>query len=453
MERDIRRDLGQWRGCHTFQDIITTGGKQKRSGGLTMGETYYYYYEVDGSHEIHDPSMPSTNVCPYLPGQTVNTLDVPIECALKRLRSASMNSIRPADFRTMDPGAKFTTPRPAPPAPHTLGPRLGTSAGIRLNHKASSRSLSPAPTPGWTGKARRLFGLRPSSRSSDRVQTPDSFASEDAVSSVKDEPRLDGARSMTPSEGYRSRDLSPERLRKLLSEDVPVTQPFPAQTQQLTIPDDIVEENEDDENFATSAISDNLPFTTLSPPPFQRSWSSSSATDHKSRSTTTIVPESSSILQTFYNEDEALDNIKRGSITSFMNPTSRTQYPYSTASSTVTSPITSPQSLDFPSNNTNFSFFDELTEDDDRASTVLDEAPDVQYSQQPFNNYSLPAPLELSNRKQIPSRITNSFGSPELIVRNEVGDPFGNTSLLTLKGIDAGLDDLVSELGWIANAI
>lgn len=46
MERDSRRDRGQWRGCHSFKDIICDGGDgcgTKRDGGLKMGQTYYYY--------------------------------------------------------------------------------------------------------------------------------------------------------------------------------------------------------------------------------------------------------------------------------------------------------------------------------------------------------------------------------------------------------------------------
>lgn len=47
MERDARRSRGQWRGCHTFQDIVCDGDQSfispKRTGGLRMGQTYYYY--------------------------------------------------------------------------------------------------------------------------------------------------------------------------------------------------------------------------------------------------------------------------------------------------------------------------------------------------------------------------------------------------------------------------
>ena len=46
MERDIRRSRGQWRGCYAFEDIICDGeggSSPKRTGGLKMGSTYYYY--------------------------------------------------------------------------------------------------------------------------------------------------------------------------------------------------------------------------------------------------------------------------------------------------------------------------------------------------------------------------------------------------------------------------
>jgi len=49
MERDIRRDRGQWRGCYSFKDIICdgdSGSVPKRSGGLKMGQTYYYYVSI-----------------------------------------------------------------------------------------------------------------------------------------------------------------------------------------------------------------------------------------------------------------------------------------------------------------------------------------------------------------------------------------------------------------------
>jgi hypothetical protein len=49
MERDTRRDRGQWKGCYSFRDIICDddlGKRQKRNGGLRMGQTYYYYVSI-----------------------------------------------------------------------------------------------------------------------------------------------------------------------------------------------------------------------------------------------------------------------------------------------------------------------------------------------------------------------------------------------------------------------
>ena len=49
MERDIKRSRGQWRGCYTFEDIICDGdggSSPKRTGGLKMGSTYYYYVRL-----------------------------------------------------------------------------------------------------------------------------------------------------------------------------------------------------------------------------------------------------------------------------------------------------------------------------------------------------------------------------------------------------------------------
>ena len=46
MERDTRRASGQWRGCYAFEGITCDGdgeSRPKRTGGLKMGQTYYYY--------------------------------------------------------------------------------------------------------------------------------------------------------------------------------------------------------------------------------------------------------------------------------------------------------------------------------------------------------------------------------------------------------------------------
>ena len=58
MERDSRRGKGQWKGCHTFRDIICDDDSSKtRHGGLKMGHTYYYYVST---------------LCPLVPSQKPN---------------------------------------------------------------------------------------------------------------------------------------------------------------------------------------------------------------------------------------------------------------------------------------------------------------------------------------------------------------------------------------------
>lgn len=59
MERDSRRGHGQWRGCFAFQNIVCDDENphhQKRSGGLKMGHTYYYYVSLVPFFYIIDAS-------------------------------------------------------------------------------------------------------------------------------------------------------------------------------------------------------------------------------------------------------------------------------------------------------------------------------------------------------------------------------------------------------------
>lgn len=225
-------------------------------------------YELDGSVETHDPSRPTTTTCPYLPGQTVNMMWVPTEKS-DRKRSASLSSVRREDFKTMSPQDKFSAPRPAPCAPEMLNPayRPATSqVPVRtLKHKRSDRSISP--TPSWWSP-RKLF-TRKNSVSS---QASSDRHSDEGSASGDEQRRSVGSSS---SEGSRTRPMSPESLRRFLSDDTSVVTP-PADDAErlfLSIPDDIAEE--DDDNFATSAVSEVGPKTILSPPPpVSRNYSS-----------------------------------------------------------------------------------------------------------------------------------------------------------------------------------
>ncbi|POS76842.1 hypothetical protein DHEL01_v204753 [Diaporthe helianthi] len=263
MERDSRRDRRQWRGCYVFKDVIYDGerpGSSRRNGGLKMGQPYYYYYELDGCVEAHDPSLPTTTACPYLPGQTVNMMWVPTEKS-DRKRSASLSSVRREDFKTMSPKDKYSTPKPDPCVPEFLKaayrPATAQVPVRTLKHKRSDRSISP--TPSWWSP-RKLFTRKnsvSSQGSNDRHSDDASVAGDEQRQSV----------GSSSSEGSRTRPMSPDSLRRFLSDDTSAVPP-PADDAErlfLSIPDDIAEE--DDDNFATSAVSETGPKTILSPPP------------------------------------------------------------------------------------------------------------------------------------------------------------------------------------------
>ncbi|UKZ53582.1 hypothetical protein TrVGV298_007377 [Trichoderma virens] len=439
MERDSRRGHGQWRGCFAFQNIVCDDENphhQKRSGGLKMGHTYYYYYEVDGSTETFDATMPYTTACPYMPGQTVNTLDVPVEHTI-RLRSASMNSIRPENYRTMDPATKFM--KPLPPTPLTplssgMANRRAQSAPVTRPSTSSSRSVSP---PSW----KRFFSRKLQSSDGQRRQSAGSeettFTIYDNVITVPSHDARPGRHTSSLSEGARSRDISPSSLSRILREgsSAPRRPSHTAQLPSLTIPEEVIEEDEDDDNFAASAISESMPFVTvLSPPPFQRSSSSESIKRdaEASSSATTLRPQLSV-------QPPPLDRTQPiSAVTNDTNTASRW------SGSTKDKANTSPLHEDVP-----MSFYDDEDDDDDVMSSNEDDGhfPPIPISKSrllSFKGYSLPRHIEETKDAFVPHQPFATANSPKLI-------PSGSNLLNT--HVEAGLDDFVSELGWIVDAI
>ncbi|PYI04192.1 hypothetical protein BO78DRAFT_178317 [Aspergillus sclerotiicarbonarius CBS 121057] len=142
MERDKRVGAGQWRGCHTFCNIVCDGSPTHmtpaRSGGLKMGGTYWYYYLLDDDVEYYNEAEPVTTHCPLLPGQPVNVLNVPVILpdTFPTHTHARSPSLQKADQRTMNPDDKYMNPR-EPPKPKL--PRLRTSP-----------PLLQQPTPAWS---------------------------------------------------------------------------------------------------------------------------------------------------------------------------------------------------------------------------------------------------------------------------------------------------------------
>ncbi|KAJ5154858.1 uncharacterized protein N7500_010297 [Penicillium coprophilum] len=146
MEKDKRVGPGHWRGCHTFTDMIGDGPEktQWRTGGLKMGATYWYYYLLDDDIEYYNEAEPVTTMCPLLPGQPMNVLNVPIILPDSRAhgRSASGSSQRSEHLRTMNPEDKFMNPRKPPPQPQFQ--RLQTSAPV---HREQSPGNSSGQSP------------------------------------------------------------------------------------------------------------------------------------------------------------------------------------------------------------------------------------------------------------------------------------------------------------------
>ncbi|KAF4984558.1 hypothetical protein FZEAL_292 [Fusarium zealandicum] len=474
MQRDVRRDRGQWRGCYSFRDIVcddasvsafeTCAGAgagvgvgagtgagtgtgtgtaasflNKRHGGLKMGHTYYYYYEVDGSVETHDSALPSTTACPYLPGQTVNSLIVPVEQALRQ-RSASLTSVRATDFKTMDPESKYTTPRPAPSVPSNHPYRVGSSP--TLHHKASSRSLSPAPA-AW----KRLFCRKMGGRDGERGRSPVRNEMAGLPEDVYD-------RCTTPSEGTRTRDISPESLRRFLSDDLP---PRPdsnlGERPSLVIPEDIVEDNDDDDNFATSAASDNQVFVTgLSPPPFRRTASSESViADATNSSSLTLIPTKPSNQNVRETQEVPASAVvpsrPRLETLSIPGP------PFNPATSFFLSPV----SPSFPEDE-GINFFDMTDDEDDVVSSNNSEILSFQpaggmlSTADSFECYSLPVPREQGSKVAVTQPTHAKFDSPSLLTRTDSGFAVSGGNFLGAP-IDTGLDHFVAELGWMVDGL
>ncbi|KAB5557939.1 hypothetical protein GE09DRAFT_1221078 [Coniochaeta sp. 2T2.1] len=455
MERDTRRNRGQWRGCHSFNNIICDGDNgysPSRDGGLKMGETYYYYYELDGSTEIHDPTVPTTTKCPYLPGQTVNTLFVPIE-QTSRQRSASLSSMHATDLKTMNPKDKFTTPRPVPALYGNSVRIVASSASPSIRHKRSARSLSPASS--WTFSPRKLFSRKASSSSVNGDDTSSLYT-------MRTQPSLEDVRSLRPQsrdvqsirphsrDGSRSRDLSPDSLRRFLSDDTPfVAEPEVVERLALAIPEDIAEENEDDDNFATSAVSEITHFTLLSPPPSQHSQSRCTTPMPFMDDATTPEPavEESSALAPPTRTPPRIPEFAQ--IEFPPPPTSETFF--------IDSNLLTPASPESTASNDIPSFYYSDDEEDEDESYQLPAVEkclgDTDSFQQRFSKslstYSLPLTSDPADKLAVEEPATTQLGSPALVT--EI--PAGNPSLLTSPIASSGLEELVTELGWMADFI
>lgn len=240
-------------------------------------------YEVNGSTEIYDPAQPTTTACPYLPGQTVNSLYIPEERTLHS-RSASTTNLVPELFRTMNPKDKYAPTRTAAQLEAgTITQRLHTATSV-LSRSSPDRSPSP---PSW----RRFFSRREESRG--RSASKPASVHNSLYTLEEDEPPA------ARSEGTRTRDISPESLRRFLCDDAIPSRPssrFEVRFSMINMDDDVndaVEDEEDDDNFASVASPTTPAFTfatRLSPPPTHRSNNSFTTVTAKTPRVTTSLP-------------------------------------------------------------------------------------------------------------------------------------------------------------------
>ncbi|KAI0202187.1 hypothetical protein F4808DRAFT_459190 [Astrocystis sublimbata] len=445
MERDSRTDPNQWRPYRRFDkkshDRDVSANVEPTPGLVMAQRNNNYYYDVDSSTATYSSSLATATDWPFRPSPSVKTLDVPGE-RRSRMKSISMNSLRNAEHKKVGPTDKFTSPRPAPVAGHRREFRI-TSASSVLPKRAT-RSVSPAPS--WTGTARRILGFKSHARDQecDRGRKSTLRQMEDVFVEEEREPSVE-TRSATPSGSVRSRDLSPESLRRFLSDDVSSSSTGAEPTPGFTIPDDIQEEetedNDDDDNFATAAVvipAETSHLTSLSPPPFLRAGLSAPPASHSKIAA--IAKPAPSITVTK----------KRSGRPAALN-ISRSQSSTSMASSSMVSAPASPGSY-VSQGLSQFSFFDDSDDEDIAAyegdRTLLGEEKrdriihtEIEL-QTPITSYSLPRNSSEDRKDFTTNDVLQSFDAPALVARNDNGVP---TSFFALPNVDIGFHNIVGD--------
>ncbi|KIN06055.1 hypothetical protein OIDMADRAFT_24396 [Oidiodendron maius Zn] len=467
MERDIRRASGQWRGCYAFEGITCDGdgeSKPKRTGGLKMGQTYYYYYELDDGTEIHDPSVPSTTICPYLPGQQVNLLWVPVEVLPPRERSASMSSMVNETIKTMAPGDKFLTPRAPPPIPPK---RIrANTAPMSVVRRRTARSVSPRPERlQWS--PRLLFGRRSPSSHSQKAErrgrwSPLSRFFGDDVSGRSPSPSrwLNEKRNISMPTARTASSYSFERpltsrelpLRRAVSQEpsshLPIMLPMSAEIEGgEELKEEYDEDDDDDVNFASHiqliTVSDDaahLP-TALSPPsacPLSPPGANATATPPGPASTTR-PPSYSSAPPSPANTSKPLPLLPQDDTASYLPPLlSRSHF---SASTVVTSPTAS--------------YFDFSDDEDDNTDThsaedVFVDSPLVEPVGPRGLGDVVNAAREAEKRKQDEAAKEATVALSTVASRSTFGgaEMFGDGG-----GGGYSLDELRKELGYLGGMI
>jgi hypothetical protein len=282
---------------------------------------------------------------------------------------------------------------------------------------------------------------------------------------------MDGDSGRGTPEGGRSRDISPEGLRRFLSDDMPLrTGSSLDDRPTIIIPADIVEENEDDDDddyrdCPQSATSESYPFpTVLSPPPRSKLRPDTAETAPLSMansSALTLIPVRPASVQGRQETSAPVDGTHSDEVspaTSYF-PTSNTitsneAEASSSYASTASSSGASPISARSPEDMT--SFYDSNDdEEDDLLSNNEDETSMFQsLSVRPnrvgtFEGYSLPQQTCDPSQSKLPTADASAFRR----VSAGGADISNERSVFLDAPIDTGLDDFATELGWMVHSI
>ncbi|KAG6076006.1 hypothetical protein E4U16_003037 [Claviceps sp. LM84 group G4] len=491
MKQDIRRGRGQWRTCPAFKSISGRNASRpiqpsRNPGGLKMGRTYYYYYEIDGSTETHDPARPSTTSCPYLPGQTVNTIYIPVERTL-RSRSASVNSLRQESFMTTDPEARFVPPVP----PSTLFPHVHRHLGSvsSLLHAPSS-GTSESVGPLWNRPFESLVG---GASISEQPKSPARDRNENSSQHI-DGALLHDSRPCSSLGEHSSLDIYPESLQRFLLDDAPSIDPhaasdlftlgdqhlrdvYPESLQRFLVDnasplETVINDTstphhptntqlgQDGDYFATSASLGTTEFT-ASTPPSKRIVSKKGALTHQGANSISLTLITNPDAQNQIPTESDLPSTHLFAELDLHTTAELAQCTWSPAVSSSTCPASiSPQS---PLDETMCSDDSEDDDDDeDMASTLGGDCllsyhsqSDMPTTSEAFQRYSLPR--HCAEDKVLPSanhhQMSKLSSGPMLTVTaRESSLPVAVTNFLG-EPIDTGLDEFVSELGLMAEGI
>lgn len=353
------------------------------------------------------------------------------------------------DIKTMNPADKFMTPRQPPPTPSL--PRLNTATSV-LTKKRSARSLSPkgdkspwsprmffglkspAPSVQHSDKRGRSSSVNQASQSSAGRSTPNFNTRSDEMRKVKSVPHTrDGSPQSFKS---KSREASPFRQIAV--------QEHHFNTTTFSIPDEIAEEAEDDDNFASQlnriSMNEKGIFTPLAPPPSRQR--SPLVRMNTAKDTTKPLPQ-------LPEEDNLMPSPLRLRTVASAAELPRSHF----STSTISTVISSPSESHFSFNGEDFNDEEDLTADmgsgdEFTYSPILSETPVGG-----FNGYSLPEAeyaSEQTLRKQTPlspfhqpaSRTT--FGAPPAAYAPTTGSEPEHMS---------AMEQLLSEMGYLGDVI